>query len=224
MFANNAPFLIFGRYGAGQSIIVNASADRAWGDLPLSPAFLPLAQQIATLPPDQAGSSANFTVGDALPCASNLPRDEALAVKYPDGSTQELPAGERPWVVERAEESGFYEVSAPKEGTLQMPAVNADRRESDLKPIDPAALAQVVSAETISGIDDLRVWLARSRGTVPLWPLILLLALGAFAAEAIFANLLARNRAQGDAERIETGRLNKRRIGVSFRPGKGEAA
>jgi hypothetical protein len=205
-------------------IIVNASADRAWGDLPLSPAFLPLMQQIAALPPDQAGSSANFTVGDSIPGATNLPRDEAVTVKYPDGSAHELPAGEKPWIVERAEKSGFYEVSAPKEGMLQMPAVNADRRESDLKQIDSAALSQVVQAETISGIDDLRIWLARSRGTAPLWPLILMLALAAFAAEGILANMLARNRAQGDTERIGTGRLNKRRIGVSFRPGEGEAA
>ena len=223
-FANNAPFIIFGNYGAGRVIVVNASADRAWGDFPLSPAFLPLVQQIALLPAAQDGAAANFTVGDALPGALNLPREEPLTVKYPDGSAHDLPAGERSWVVGRAEQSGFYEVSSAREGTLQLLAVNTDRRESDLKPIDSDALAKILSAETICGIDDLRLWLARSRGTAPLWPLLLLLALAAFAAEAILANIMARNRAQGDAERIGTGRLNKRRAGVSFRPGTGDAA
>ncbi len=223
-FSNNAPFLIFGQYGSGHVIVLNASADRAWGDLPLSPAFLPLVQQIALLPADQGGAAANFTVGDALPGAASLSRDEVLSVKYPDGSAPSLPAGEKSWIVDRAEQSGFYEVSSTREGTLQMAAVNADRRESDLKPIDSLALSKIVPAETVSGIDDLRLYLARRHGTAPLWPVLLLLALAVFAAEAILANLMARNRAQGESERIETGRLNKRRIGVSFRPGQGEAA
>ena len=223
-YANNAPFLILGKYGAGRVIIVNASADRAWGDLPLSPAFLPLVEQITLLPPDLAGSVANFTVGDALPGAINLPREEGLTVKYPDGSAHDVPAGEKSWIADRAELSGFYEVSSARDGTLQMVAVNADRRESDLKPMDSDALSKIVPAQTISGIDNLKLWLGRSRGTVPLWPVLLLLALATFAAEAILANIMARNRAQGDAERIGTGRLNKRRIGISFRPEKGEAA
>jgi hypothetical protein len=222
-FSNNAPFLIFGNYGPGRAIIVNASADRAWGDFPLSPAFLPLVQQIVRLPVDETGGIANFTVGDALPAAVNLPRDEPLTLKYPDGSTHELPAGEKSQILERAEQSGFYEVSAAREGALQLLAVNADRRESELKPIESDALSKIVAAETISSIDDLRLWLARSRGTVPLWPLLLALALLIFGVEAVLANIMAGNRAQGIAEHIGTGRLNKRRIGVSFRPGEAEA-
>lgn len=216
-FSNNVPFLILGGYGAGRVIIVNASADRTWGDFPLSPAFLPLVQQIALLPADQSGVATNLTVDDALPGTPNLPRGESLTVKYPDGSAHSLPAGEKTWIVERAEKTGFYEVNSPREGTLQMCAVNSDRRESDLKPMESAALSKIIPAETISGIDDLRLWLARSRGTVPLWPLLLVLALAAFAAEAVLANLMARNRAQGEAEKIATGRLNKHRIGITFR-------
>ena len=111
---------------------MNASPDRAWGDFPLSPAFLPLVQQIARLSADQTGAHLNFSTGDALPAAANLPRDEVLTVKYPDGSTRDLPAGERSAQTRRAraEQSGFYQVSSPKAGALQMLAVNADRRES----------------------------------------------------------------------------------------------
>jgi hypothetical protein len=57
---------------------------------------------------------------------------------------------------------------------------------------------------------------------VPLWPALLLLALLAFAAEGALANNLARNRAQGEAERIETGRLNRRRTGIPFRAAEAE--
>jgi len=217
-FANNAPFLILGNHGPGRVIIVNASADRAWGDFPLSPAFLPLVQQITRLSAEQTGDTARFLVGDAVPAVASLPRDQILTVKYPDGSTHDLPAGERSQIVERIEQSGFYEVSTTGEGMLQSFAVNTDRRESNLKPVDSAALAKIIPNDTITGIDNLRLWLARSRGTVPLWPLLLMLALLVFAAEGILANNMARNRAQGDAEQIRTGRLNKRRMGVSFRP------
>jgi len=222
-FSNNAPFLIFGARGPGRAIIVNASADRAWGDFPLSPAFLPLVQQIARLSSEQAGGHAVFTVGDPLPFPATLPRDEALTVKYPDTSTHQLPAGERPHLVDRSEQSGFYEASSALEGSLRIFAVNTDRRESNLRAIDPVALSKILPAETVTGLENLKLWLAQSRGTVPLWPLILLLALAAFVAEAILANIMARNRSQGDAEHIKTGRLNKRRIGVAFRPGETEA-
>ncbi|MGB8353618.1 MAG: BatA and WFA domain-containing protein [Chthoniobacteraceae bacterium] len=217
-FANNAPFLIFADHGPGRAIIVNASPDRAWGDFPLSPAFLPLVQQIARFSAAQTGMHANFTTGDALPASANLPRDEALTVKYPDGTTHDIPVGQRSQLVDRAEQSGFYQISSPKSGALQMLAVNADRRESNLKVIDPAALSKIIPNETVTGLDNLKLFLARSRGNVPLWPLLLLLALLAFAAEGILANIMARNRAQGDATQIKTGRLNKRRPGVSFRP------
>jgi len=221
-FSNNAPFLIFADHGPGRAIIVNASPDRAWGDFPLSPAFLPLVQQIARFSSSQTGGHANFTTGDALPAVANLPRDEVLAVKYPDGSSRDVPVGERSQLIPRAEQSGFYEVSSAKSGALQMFAVNADRRESNLKAIDPATLSKIIPNETVIGLDNLKLWLARSRGNVPLWPLLLLLALLVFAAEGILANIMARNRSQGDATHIKTGRLNKRRPGVSFRPAEAE--
>jgi hypothetical protein len=135
-----------------------------------------------------------------------------------------LPAGYRAQLVDRAEQSGFYEVSSATEGALRIVAVNTDRHESNLHPNDPAALEKLASADVITGLENLKLWLAQSRGTVPLWPLFLLLALAAFAAEAVLANIMAHNRSQGDAEHIKTGRLNKRRMGVSFRPAETEAS
>jgi hypothetical protein len=223
-FSNNTPFLIFGNRGPGRVIIVNASADRAWGDFPLSPAFLPLIQQIARLSSEQTGLQSGFTTGDALPFVPGFPTDQALTVKYPDRSTHQLPAGYRAQLVDRAEQSGFYEVSSATEGALRIVAVNTDRHESNLHPNDPAALEKLASADVITGLENLKLWLAQSRGTVPLWPLFLLLALAAFAAEAVLANIMAHNRSQGDAEHIKTGRLNKRRMGVSFRPAETEAS
>ena len=223
-FSNGTPFVIFARRGPGRVLVINASADRAWGDFPLSPGFLPLVQQTARFSSEQSGGGTSLTVGTSLPMTPNLPADQALTLKSPDGTESALPAGEKSVLKDHAENSGFYEAGPPQEPALQVFPVNVDRRESDLRAIAPDALRKIVPAETVSGLDELNLWLAKTRGVVPLWPPLLLLALAVFAAEACLANLLARNRAQGDEQHIKTGRLNKRRIGVSFRPAEPETA
>lgn len=223
-FSNGVPFVIFAPHGPGRVFIVNASADRAWGDFPLSPAFLPLVQQLARLSSVQAGGESARIVGATLPVTPSLPADQALTLKLPDGTTTTVPAGEKSQLLDHAPASGFYEAGPPEDPALQVSAVNADRHESNLRAIDPAALKKIVPAESVVGLDELNLWLAQSRGAVPLWPVLLLLALAAFVAEATLANLLARNRSQGDEPHIKTGRLNKRRIGVSFRPAESEVS
>ena len=222
-FSNGIPFVIFAPRGPGSVFIVNASADRAWGDFPLSPAFLPLVQQIARFSSGQSGAESARNVGAVLPVTPNLPPEQALALKLPDCTQSTLPAGEKSALANHAETSGFYEAGPQQEPALQVFAVNADRRESDLRAIGPAALEKIAPLETVAGLDELNLWLAKSHGVVPLWPSLLLLALAVFAAEVTLANHLARNRSQGDEQHIKTGRLNKRRIGVSFRPAETEA-
>ncbi len=217
-FGGARPFLIEGARGAGKAFIVNASADRTWGDFPLSPAFLPLVQQMIRISAEQGGAQPALTVGNPIPAGPDLPRDQPLQIKYPDGSTRDVPAGEKASVVERAGASGFYEARSAQDGLLDLYAVNVDHAESNLTPIEADALTKIVPNETLSGLDNLKLWLAASRGLFPLWPVFLLLALAAFAAEAVLANRMARQRAQGDAGHIKTGRLNTRRAGAPFRP------
>ena len=217
-FSNGTPFVIFAPHGPGRVFIVNASADRAWGDFPLSPAFLPLVQQIARLSSEPADGDMARTVGAPLPMTPNLPADQALTLKLPDGSESTLPAGEKSLLVENAENSGFYVAGTQRDPAMQVFPVNADRHESNLRAIEPAELQKIVPVEMVAGLDELNLWLVKSRGVVPLWPMLLLLALAVFAAEAVLANILAGNRSQGDEPHIKTGRLNKHRIGVSFRP------
>ena len=217
-FGEKEPFLIEGFRGSGRVLILNASPDRAWGDFPLSSAFLPLMQQIVRMSAAQVGRQMSYFVGDPIPASQALPRDQPLTIKMPDGTTTGAPAGEKSVILDRAEHVGFYEVLAGNEGALQSFAVNVDRRESVLRPIATEALAKIVPNETVTGFDNLRLWLAQDRGHKPLWPLLLVLALLAFAAESVLSNLAAAKRSQGDEAHIKTGRLNKRRIGVAFRP------
>ena len=211
---DNLPFLVAGARGPGKVLLINASADRSWGDLPLSPAFLPLVKQIARWSAEVDRQFANYLVGDGVPAAPNLPRDEALTVTLPNGVTQPLGTGEL--IVERTEQAGIYTVTSPREGVVQQFAVNLDPRESELRPIGDAALAKIAPGETVTGLDSLRQWLDQKRELTPLWPAFLLLALLVFVIETVIANVMARNRSQSAEVHIATGRLNKRRMSQPF--------
>ena len=223
-FSNGEPFVVAKSVGAGTSLLVNAAADRSWGDFPLSPAFLPLVQQIARLSSERGASLATILVGEPIPMTPNLPSDQTLTMKTPDGSTVQIPPGEKSSLLDHAERSGIYSIDSAKEGTLQLFAVNADRAESELRPIPKERLQEIVPSESVIGLDGLRLWLTQSKGNIPLWPALLLLALLVFTLEGMLSNYLAQSRSQGNDKSIKTGRLNKRRFGAVFRPGVTEAA
>ncbi len=63
------------------------------------------------------------------------------------------------------------------------------------------------------GMDGVQAWLQRSRGTAPLWPLLLVLAAILFGVQSVYANMLAANRSQGADATIHTGRIVRRRFG-----------
>ena len=219
---DNLPFIIYGDRGTGRVIIVNASPDRAWGDFPLTSAFLPLVQQIGRLSITRTGRDASYFVGDACPRRSVCRAISRCRSRRRAGETLPIQPGAP--LIERAEHAGIYEVSSASEGLLHEFAVNVEPRESNLAPIFAEALDKLVAHDLVIGTDALRLWLAQSRGLVPLWPLLLVLAVLAFAAEAIYSNILARRRAQGDEGHIATGRLNKRRLGRPHRAAENPAA
>ena len=210
-------FLIASDDDAGKVYIINASPDRAWGDFPLSPAFLPLVQQIALQSSERGLGSQGYTVGQAVPAGPVLPRDQNLTLTLPDGSTQAVLLGQKPNLLDTTSASGFYQVGTAREPALLIFPVNVDPKESELTPIAEDALGRITPHETVVGVDNLRRWLAQSRGMLPLWPTLLALAALAFAAESVYSNLAARHRAQGEDTHIKTGRLNKRRVGSPFR-------
>lgn len=212
------PLLISGERGAGRVLIVNASADRTWGDLPLSPAFVPLVQQMARYSAAQGRRPVKRIVGDPVPFPPTLPRDKTITVTLPDGAMRSrmLPTGAdvRTMLLDRADQAGFYQAVANEE-TVAF-SVNIDRSESNLHPLASAALDKLTTNTQIAGREALVQWLARSKGLVPVWPLLLMLALAVFVVEGVLSNVLARRRSQGEGHQILTGRLNRRRMGVPF--------
>ena len=111
----NVPLVIAGERGPGSIFIVNATADRSWGDLPLSPAFLPLVQQFKRLSASRFGRAGEYLVGDPVPIPPGLPHDAAMTVVIPDGNRRELPAGEKSGLLDRCEVAGVYQVVAGRD-------------------------------------------------------------------------------------------------------------
>ncbi len=214
---DDTPFLVVADRGAGKVMLINASADRSWGDFPLSAgAFVPLMQQIARWSSEQFTKSGSFHVSDALPLPTGLAKAEGLTVTQPNGVVHTVPAQNNGVAVERAEQAGFFELSSPTEGVLQLYSVNTPVAESSLKLMEESALKQKVPHELAKGTDGLKLALDKDRELTPLWPLLLMGALIAFGAETMIANVMARNRSQADVQHIRTGRLNKRRMGRLF--------
>jgi len=215
------PFLLTAERGAGVVFFVNAAADRGWGDFPLSPAFVPLVQQLARFSTIQNARNRQLTIGDPITLPSILPRDKPVIIVTPDGETltKVLPAGadNKTVLIERVSQIGFYQVSSDEEVVLF--AVNLDRAESVLAPIETAKLAESIPHTAIVGQEAFMTWLKEHTGMIPAWPLLLLLAAIVFLAEAMLSNLTARRRAQGDEHHIGTGHLSRRRRGVPFREG-----
>jgi len=173
-------------------------------------------QQIARFSAAQGGRSSQLCVGDPAPLPPTLPRNQSLRVTLPDGTTQTRfsRSETNPILLDRTEQAGFYEAAAGNE--REDFAVNPDPSESNLLPLDPAALDKLTAHTLLVGPEALSQWLSKSQGLVPVWPLLLILALLVFAAEGMLSNHMARRRSQGDEQQILTGRLNRRRMGVPF--------
>ena len=205
------PFLMYGERGAGKVVVVNATADLAWGGFPVSPAFLPVVQEIGRLSSARSVGGKAFSVGDPVPVPGGIAKDQALNVRLPSGETVVAPVGQP--LLDEAPLAGLYEATSAKDGVVARFAVNVDGAEGDLNSESPEALEKRLPHTALTGMEELRGWLERSRGVAPLWPLLLVLAAVLFGVECVYSNLLARHRGQGEEGAIQTGRLAKRRFG-----------
>ena len=205
------PYMMYASRGSGHVVVVNTSADLAWGGFPISPAFLPVVYEVGRLSVARAGKLKPVRIGEPVPLPVGLNRDSKVSLRLPSGDV--LPVGAGGLLLEEAERSGFYEVSTSEDGVIAEFSVNVDGAEGNMTVESPEELHKRVPHEMVTGLDELRQWLEASRGLVPVWPLLLVLAVVMFVIETVYSNLLARNRAQGEAEHVSTGRLNRRRFG-----------
>jgi hypothetical protein len=159
--AGEYPLLVEVHRGMGRVLWLNASVDRSWGDLPLSPVFLPLVQQMARAGELAMQTSTACWVGEAWPDLTQF----AGAATWPaaDDGTPAL----------RALHSGVFDALTNSGKSQWQCAVNVRRAESDLRPLDAAKLQAMLPGRVMAGMQGIRDWRADSRREVPLWPWVL---------------------------------------------------
>ena len=155
----NVPFLLSRRFGEGRVFMLTASADRIWSDLPLSPFFLPLVHQTVLFAAGaghdgtQVQPAASFALSDVLskvPDGASLvdPDQVTLPIRRVQKSGR---GGEIGYYVDNVTKPGYYSMLQGN-GTAGDPifAVNADRAESDLHPINPRDIAATLGITNVS--------------------------------------------------------------------------
>jgi hypothetical protein len=206
--AGEFPLLVEVPHGKGRVLWLNASADRAWGDLPLSPAYVPLVQQMARARELAMQTTTAGWIGEAWPDLTKFAGDAA----WP-------PAGEATPAA-RVLRSGSYDALAKDGQLLWRCAVNVRRTESDLRPLDGAKLQAMLPGRVMTGAQGLRELRESSRREVPMWPWLLAAAALVYLTEGWASAFAARRReaaAGGTVPVAGTPRLRDRMPGR--RPG-----
>ena len=191
--AGGFPLLVEQARGKGRILWLNASADRSWGDLPLSPAFVVLVQQMARAKELTMQTATSAWVGEAWPDLGAFAGDAAWSV--PEEATRVL-------------RSGVFD-AASNDGTVRWRcAVNVRRAESDLRPLDAATLQAMVPGRLAAGTQGIREWRRDIRREVPLWPWLLAAAALVFLTEGWASTWFAKRResSTGGAARKWIGR------------------
>jgi len=202
--AGEFPLLVEVPRGKGRVLWLNASADRSWGDLPLSPAFVPFVQQLTRARELAMQTTTACWVGEAWPDLTKF----AGAAAWP--------APENGNAATRTLHSGLYDAVSKAGKTEWRCAVNVRRAESDLRPLESAKLQAMLPGRVVAGAQGLRQWREESRREVPLWPWLLGAAALVFLAEGWVSAAAARRRvaAAGGASAVPDGpRFRARAVG-----------
>lgn len=204
---NGDPVLLERELGRGRVVLWGSSASRGWTNFPISPAYVMLAQQLATHLTGRSGDTSAL-VGQRLA----FPIAESEVVTGPDG--RELP-------IERAtdRDGGPEAVVVPREpGVLavregdkpvSLAAVNVDDGESDVTVMRGRGLraaTAALGARIVDVDEDIRGAAERRRGGRELWRMILLTLLGVLLVESLLAGWFGRAAAESTAVRQRRGR------------------
>jgi hypothetical protein len=180
--AGELPLLVERRCGSGRVLWLNASADRAWGDLPLSATYVALVQQLARAQELAQHAATAGWVGEAWPDLADFKGGAAW------------PAADDGGPGLRALKSGVFDAVAG-DGTIRWRcAVNVRREESELRPLAAGKLQAMLPGRVAAGTEGIREWREEIRREVPLWPWLLAAAAGLYLAEGWVSAIAARRR------------------------------
>jgi len=132
---DGTPVLAEKQVGEGRAVVFASTFDNLANDFPLHASFIPFVEETAYRLAHQRDVASSFSVGGLIELRAA--QDRATSVEVID------PQGKRAMSLEQATRAetymlpgeGYFEIRRSN-GRQQMIAVNADRRESNLSPID----------------------------------------------------------------------------------------
>ena len=218
-----APLLAEKPLGQGKVLLFTTTADRAWTNLPVHPAYPVLLHEVMTYLTTQV-SERPLVIGE--PLVVSLPRqglETSVTFRTPAGKELAVQVterdGQRRAEFEQADRPGFYEVTGIEGTKPMLLAVNVDTSESDVRVLDPAALGTALAGLPVrvppEGAD-LLATIRESRVGRELWRILMILGLAVLALEGYLAWRFSRAVSAAETVSLEVGReelLARRRAG-----------
>lgn len=188
-YDDGAPALVEGEYGAGRVLLYTSTVDRDWSDWPIQTSFLPAMRQIAAYLAQSLEERpiAVVPVGERH-ALEPLEGAELGRVLGPDRKELPLLSGEAGRFAVEARVPGLYRVEGSRDGSTSIeelperafvavpPAAESDTRRlgtDELQALFGGSGAATVEREAPS----------RTQRDTPLWSLLLVLGVAAFASE-----------------------------------------
>jgi hypothetical protein len=182
---NNEPFLIEKRVGQGRILLMPASLDNRWNDLPVRPVFVSFIIESARYLSGVNQIPKTYITGATLPLA--LTGNSSGQVVDPDGNSVLSLADTTREQQIRLNKPGFYEVYTPQGETVV--AANVDPLESDLRKVSQEVLdlwQDATGGQPLAGAGSFG---AEEAETVDLWHWALFLLALVVIAESILGNM-----------------------------------
>jgi hypothetical protein len=192
---SQSPLVIEHTFGKGRVILQMASLDRAWSNLPILQAYVPMVREFLWRLVDGRVSRRNIAPGETLRIGANTSSESSFEVKLPDGQTSSGSADEAQIRFSGTFLPGIYRVERVNQAP-ELFSVPRPPAESDLAAVSDATRRFVSEHGAIFGD-------AASGGTgetatvrerKSIAPALLACALALFILEALLTLLFARQR------------------------------
>lgn len=214
-FADGSPALVERAWGNGRVVLFASSANTAWNDLPVRPAFVPLLHRLIgalVQKPDRL----NITVGESLwlPIRDQFAHNHA-SVHLPAHASQHQPMqqvevraelaspagignGHAMLHFDQTDWSGAYEATLPSNPPVTLRfAAQMDAAESNLQELPPDQLASLSQHATVlalqTGVNLKSALASQQHGTELWWP-IAWAVLALAATETVLAQYFSRSK------------------------------
>jgi Aerotolerance regulator N-terminal/von Willebrand factor type A domain/CARDB len=199
-FANGTPAIVERTVGQGRVILFASSANTAWNDLPVRPAFVPLLARSLGALLEQRNKASNIAVGDRFVYRVTddaLGKDAIItnAEKFRQFRRVEPVENQPVLSSEAIDLAGAYDVTVQTDPPLKLKfAAQADPRESRLDALSEGQLAQLGEIATIVHWQPDTPWLQSNPGAAAgweIWRVLVYVALALAVVEMVVGQLFS---------------------------------